>query len=125
MSLRARLLAASLALVVVGLGAADVATFHALRSFLYQRVDDQLSAASHSVTRAVFSPDGPFAAAQLRQLGTVVPGVYVQVRDLRTSLDQAVSLGGSITLDPFDVPGGPSLAGIKDPEGNPLMLVQQ
>ena len=51
--------------------------------------------------------------------------LYVQVRDLRTSLDQAVSLGGSITLDPFDVPGGPSLAGIKDPEGNPLMLVQQ
>ena len=42
MSLRARLLAASLALVVVGLGAADVATFHALRSFLYHRVDDQL-----------------------------------------------------------------------------------
>jgi predicted enzyme related to lactoylglutathione lyase len=51
--------------------------------------------------------------------------LYVQVRDLRTSLDRAVSLGGSITLDPFDVPGGPSLAGIKDPEGNPLMLVQQ
>jgi len=80
-SLRARLLAASLALVVVGLGVADVATFHALRSFLYQRVDDQLSAATRSVTRAVFSPDGAFAAAQLRQLGTVVPGVYVQVRD--------------------------------------------
>jgi len=51
--------------------------------------------------------------------------LYVQVRDLRTSLDQAVSLGGAITLEPFDVPGGPSLAGIKDPEGNPLMLVQQ
>jgi len=28
-------------------------------------------------------------------------------------------------FEPFDVPGGPSLAGIKDPEGNPLMLVQQ
>jgi len=51
--------------------------------------------------------------------------LYVQVRDLRASLDQAVSLGGSITLEPFDVAGGPSLAGIKDPEGNPLMLVQQ
>ena len=51
--------------------------------------------------------------------------LYVQVRDLRTSLDQALSLGGSVTLEPFDVPGGASLAGIKDPEGNPLMLVQQ
>jgi uncharacterized protein len=51
--------------------------------------------------------------------------LYVQVKDLRTSLDAAISLGGSVTLEPFDVPGGPSLAGIKDPEGNPLMLVQQ
>jgi predicted enzyme related to lactoylglutathione lyase len=51
--------------------------------------------------------------------------LYVQVRDLRTSLEQAVSLGGSVSLEPFDVPGGASLAGIKDPEGNPLMLVQQ
>ena len=51
--------------------------------------------------------------------------LYVQVRDLQTSLERAVALGGSITLEPFDVAGGPSLAGIKDPEGNPLMLVQQ
>ena len=51
--------------------------------------------------------------------------LYVQVRDLRTAVDSAVSLGGSVTLEPFDVPGGPRLAGIKDPEGNPLMLVQQ
>jgi hypothetical protein len=27
--------------------------------------------------------------------------------------------------EPFDVPGGPTLAGITDPEGNPVMLVQQ
>jgi predicted enzyme related to lactoylglutathione lyase len=51
--------------------------------------------------------------------------LYVQVQDLRSSLDKAVSLGGAVTLEPFDVPGGPTLAGIKDPEGNPLMLVQQ
>ena len=51
--------------------------------------------------------------------------LYVQVRDLRSSLELAASLGGAVTIEPFDVPGGPSLAGIKDPEGNPLMLVQQ
>jgi predicted enzyme related to lactoylglutathione lyase len=51
--------------------------------------------------------------------------LYVQVRDLRESLDRARELGGSVTLEPFDVPGGPSLAGIKDPEDNPVMLVQQ
>jgi predicted enzyme related to lactoylglutathione lyase len=51
--------------------------------------------------------------------------LYVQVRDLRESLDRAVALGGTVTLDPFDVPGGPTIAGITDPEDNPLTLVQQ
>jgi hypothetical protein len=56
MSLRARLLAASLALVVLGLVVADVATYRALRSFLYARVDDQLEAAHGSLVRAVVDP---------------------------------------------------------------------
>jgi len=51
--------------------------------------------------------------------------LYVQVRDLRESLDKAAELGGAITSEPFDVPGGPTLAAISDPEGNPLVLVQQ
>ena len=51
--------------------------------------------------------------------------LYVQVRDVEESQKRAVDLGGSVTIEPFDVPGGPRLAGIKDPEGNPLMLVQQ
>src|SRR3954452_7141242 len=51
--------------------------------------------------------------------------LYVQVRDLRESLDRAAALGGAIVAEPFDVPGGPTLAGITDPEGNPVMLVQQ
>jgi len=51
--------------------------------------------------------------------------LYIQVRDLRESLDRAVDLGGSITLEPLDVPGGPTIAGIADPEGNAVTLVQQ
>jgi hypothetical protein len=51
--------------------------------------------------------------------------LYVQVRDLRESLDKAAELGGTIVLEPFDLPGQPTLAAISDPEGNPLMLVQQ
>lgn len=51
--------------------------------------------------------------------------LYVQVRDLRESLGRVVELGGAVVLEPFDVPGGPTLAAITDPEGNPLMLVQQ
>jgi len=55
------------------------------------------------------------------------PGVtlYVQVRDLRASLDKVVELGGSRVMEPFDVPGGPTIAFVKDPEGNSLTLVQQ
>lgn len=51
--------------------------------------------------------------------------LYVQVRDLQESLDRAVSLGGAVTLERMDIPGGASLAGITDPEGNPVTLVQQ
>ena len=51
--------------------------------------------------------------------------LYVQVRSVEESQQRAVDLGGSVTIEPFDVPGGPRLAGIRDPEGNPLMLVQQ
>ncbi|MBA2609632.1 MAG: VOC family protein [Actinobacteria bacterium] len=55
------------------------------------------------------------------------PGVtlYVQVRDLRASLDKAVELGATLVMEPYDVPGGPTIAFVKDPEGNPLTLVQQ
>jgi predicted enzyme related to lactoylglutathione lyase len=55
------------------------------------------------------------------------PGVtlYVQVRDLRASLALARELGGRIVMEPFDVPDGPTLAAIEDPEGVPLVLVQQ
>ena len=55
------------------------------------------------------------------------PGVvlYVQVRDLRASLARAMELGGTLVTEPFDVPGGPTLAAVDDPEGNALVLVQQ
>jgi predicted enzyme related to lactoylglutathione lyase len=50
--------------------------------------------------------------------------LYIQVADLRASLDKSVSLGATIVAEPFDLPDGPTLAGISDPEGNPVMLVQ-
>jgi uncharacterized protein len=51
--------------------------------------------------------------------------LYVQVRDLGASLERATELGGAVVHQPFDVPGGPTIAGITDPEGNPVTLVQQ
>jgi len=55
------------------------------------------------------------------------PGVtlFVQVRDLDASLARAVELGARLVAEPFDVPDGPTLAAVEDPEGNPLVLVQQ
>jgi len=63
--------------------------------------------------------------------GHILPGdtsrfvIYVQVRDLRESMDRARQLGGAVLREPFDVPNGPTIAGIADPEGNPVALVQQ
>ena len=67
----------------------------------------------------------PGPAGHLRQSDRSGVTLYVQVRDLRTSIDKAVSLGATVVAEPFDVPGGPTLAGVLDPEGNPLTLVQQ
>jgi len=57
----------------------------------------------------------------------VNPGVslYVQVGDLRSTIDRAIELGGKEAIPPFDLENGQSLAAIEDPEGNFVMLVQQ
>lgn len=67
----------------------------------------------------------PGPGGHLRQSDRSGVTLYVQVRDLRAALDKAGALGATVVAEPFDVPGGPTLAGILDPEGNPLMLVQQ
>jgi predicted enzyme related to lactoylglutathione lyase len=66
----------------------------------------------------------PGPAGHIRQSERSGVNLYVQVANLRASLDKSVTLGATIVAEPFDVPGGPTLAGIIDPEGNPLMLVQ-
>ena len=53
MSLRARLLAGVLVITAVGLLAAGGGTYLALRSFLLERVDQQLNAARASVGRGL------------------------------------------------------------------------
>jgi predicted enzyme related to lactoylglutathione lyase len=66
--------------------------------------------------------------------GHIIPGeargviLFVQVLDLHASMEQAKSLGGAVTHEPFDAPQGPgvvTLAQISDPEGNLITLVQQ
>ena len=67
----------------------------------------------------------PGPAGHIRQSDRSGVTLYVQVRDLAASLARADELGGTVVAEPFDVPGGPTLAAIVDPEGNPVMLVQQ
>ena len=64
-------------------------------------------------------------AGHIRASGRSGVTLYVQVRDLSESLVKAVELGGTVVLEHLAVPGGPTLAAITDPEGNPLTLVQQ
>jgi hypothetical protein len=66
----------------------------------------------------------PGPAGHIRQSERSGVNLYFQVADLRASLDKSVALGASIVAEPFDVPDGPTIAGILDPEGNPVMLVQ-
>jgi predicted enzyme related to lactoylglutathione lyase len=67
----------------------------------------------------------PGPAGHFRQGDRTGVTLYVQVRNLRASLALAAELGGTVTMEPFDVPDGPTLAAVEDPEGNPLVLVQQ
>ena len=51
--------------------------------------------------------------------------VYVQVLDPVETLAKAEELGGRRVMEPFDVPGGPTVAQMADPEGNVIGLVKQ
>lgn len=67
----------------------------------------------------------PGPVGVMRESSTARVVLYIQVMDLRASLEKAKTLGGSVISEPFDVPGGPTLAQIADPEGNTVALVQQ
>lgn len=76
-----------------------------------------------SIEAGIGGPE-PGPAGHLRQSARSGVTLYVQVRDLRESLDRAADLGGTIVAEPFHT-GTTTLAAVADPEGNPVMLVQQ
>ncbi len=67
----------------------------------------------------------PGPAGHIRQSDRSQVNLYVQVGDLAATLARVPDLGGTVTMEPLDLPGGPTLAGITDPEGNAVTLVQQ
>ncbi len=68
----------------------------------------------------------PGPNGHIRESTRTAVNLFVQVRDLRESLDKAASLGGAILAEPFrPSQTGPTIAAIVDPDGNAVMLVQQ
>jgi uncharacterized protein len=49
---------------------------------------------------------------------------YVEVDDIRASLDKAVALGGKIVVPPIKIPTG-TFAWFADPEGNTIGLLKR
>ena len=80
LSLRARLLLAVAAVALVGLVAADIATYTALRSFLLDRVDESLTAAHRPLIRSLFGPPERGSGGDASALAAAAPGAYVELR---------------------------------------------
>lgn len=96
-----------------------------LRNFYGQLFNWQISEGPiMEIPTGVGGPEpGPAGHIQQSDRGGVT--LYIQVRTLDASLAKASELGGTVVMQPFDVPGGPTVAGITDPEGNLVVLVQQ
>src|SRR6478672_3327555 len=79
MSLRGRLLLAVGAVALIALLTADVATYAALKNFLYDRVDQSLAATQQPLDHNV--GPRPHPGDNTIDSGRFAPGTYVQVRD--------------------------------------------
>jgi two-component system OmpR family sensor kinase len=83
MSLRARLLVVLAVVSAVGLVAADIATYAALRSSLFRRVDSSLDTSANGVAGALdrFDRPGPPLAQlqRLAALGVLTSGMYIDL----------------------------------------------
>jgi two-component system, OmpR family, sensor kinase len=95
-SLRLRLLLVLVALVAAGLLVADAVTYYSLRSFLFQRVDQQLVQAQRPMFVAT-SGSGPGGFGGGGDL-SLPPGTYGQLRATDGTVIKAVSITyGSLT----------------------------
>lgn len=76
MSLKVRLLLAVGAVALVALIGTDVATYSALKSYLYTRIDQQLESAHPPIEAALDRRESPTFA----NLGRLASGLYIEVR---------------------------------------------
>jgi two-component system, OmpR family, sensor kinase len=97
MSLRARLLVTLLVLAGAGLAVADVATYGALRSFLLDRVDEQLASARRPAALALSAGQPP--SAPPGEL-FVPPGTYAEYRGTDGDTITAITFSYEDAADP-------------------------
>ena len=96
LSLRARLLIGVIVLAAAGLIAADLATYAALKSFLYDRVDSTLNSTHPGVDQALSpgrgpNPRGPGGpGGNLQALS--IPGYCIQLRQTNQTILQSVCI---------------------------------
>jgi two-component system OmpR family sensor kinase len=110
LSLRARLVLGVIVLATAGLVAADVATYTALKSFLFDRIDNTLNSVHPGVENALFPGRGPGpgpggGGGHIPDLFTSIPGDCIAIRRLNQS---TISSG---CIPPFGTsvsPPGPS-----------------
>ena len=101
MTLRQRLVVTIVAVVAVGLVAVDLIVLASLHSFLYGRVDSQLTTAAHEVAalaRRAEVAGQPVTAAQVRE--RVSPEVYVLLLDPRGARVLSAPSGSRLQADP-------------------------
>jgi two-component system OmpR family sensor kinase len=92
MSLRVRLALATIAVVAVGLLVAGFATYGLMRSFLVDRVDQQLRATRFEAARALqVVPDVPFAVGTSDEGPSVPAGTWAAVLDARGAVVSSFS----------------------------------
>jgi two-component system, OmpR family, sensor kinase len=91
LSLRARLLLGVIAIAGVGLVAADVATYGALKSFLLDRVESTLNSVHPGIEGALFPRpgQGPGPGGDFRSLFNAIPGDCIEVRRLNQTITGA------------------------------------
>jgi two-component system, OmpR family, sensor kinase len=101
LSLRARLLLAVIAVAAVGLVAADIATYTALRSFLVDRVDSQLDSTHPGIDAVLFHRQGPDGGpgrgggpggGGLQALLNSIPGDCIELRRANQSIANQVCI---------------------------------
>jgi uncharacterized protein len=67
----------------------------------------------------------PGVGGGIAKSDTPLVTIFVQVVDLEETLRRAEEMGGETVMPPVDVPNGPTIAQMRDPEGNVIGLVKQ